>query len=126
MCRKPATHRVGNTKAITNQLAKRWRMVATSKSRAAFRMKLSANYVNADTMCVSTSAVTAVIKRLRSRCTMASAFTSARANRERMDKRRVTDLRDHQISAAREFSGEHRLLACHISAACRDACELRQ
>src|SRR6266567_5505886 len=94
MCRKRATPPAGNTKAITNRPARNYLSpAATSRSRAAFPTKPSANCANADTTCVSTSAATAVTKPSKSKCTMASAFTSARVNHAKTARRQDTEVR---------------------------------
>src|ERR1700751_4536124 len=60
-----------------------------SKWKAAFHTRAYASFAKKGTTCVSTSAVTEVIRRSRSRCTMASAYTSARANHERTEWQRA-------------------------------------
>src|SRR5207244_767707 len=64
---------------------------ATLKSRAAFRTRRCANCARKDTMCVSTSAAMAVIRRSESKCTMASASMLVRASHAKTEWRRGTN-----------------------------------
>src|SRR5438552_15179096 len=77
---------------------------ATSKLRAAFLTKLCANCAKRDTTFASTSAGTAVIRPSKSKCTTASAFTSARANHAKTARRRDTSYRYR--SKRKSFFGE--------------------
>ena len=79
----------------------------TLKWKAVFRTRRCASCARKVTTCVSTSAATAVIRRSKSKCMMAGAFTSAPANHAKTEWQLDTECRATIASQERQRTQSH-------------------